>query len=126
MTRQKAKSMLPIIEAFANDKSVQHDGGEGDWCDTTDLDLSASSFYYRIKPEPKLREWKQNEIPFNAIYCAKENRVVYYPLSQNNHSVSFCGCEEPFIFTYELKELFEQFEHSTNSGKTWLPCGVPE
>ena len=57
MTRENAKLLLPIIEAYANGETVQ---GKCDMADDGWIDLEQPAFegalgYYRIKPKP--REW---------------------------------------------------------------------
>ena len=62
LTREEAKEMLPIIQAWADGKTV-------DWYDE-DIGWRASGFtldfdkkpnFYRIKPEPKYRPFKTRE-----------------------------------------------------------------
>lgn len=61
MDRQQAKELLPIIQAFAEGKTIQV-REDIDWCylgNETDFDLSPQR--YRIKPEPKYRPFKDAE-----------------------------------------------------------------
>ncbi len=53
MTRERAKELLPIIQAYAEGKQVQTLIGNS-WDDISDPDFYAHT-KYRIKPEP--REW---------------------------------------------------------------------
>lgn len=66
MNREQAKELLPIIQAFAEGKTIQV-REDIDWCylgNETDFNLSPQR--YRIKPEPKYR-------PFaNADECWQE------------------------------------------------------
>ena len=65
MTREEAKQLLPIIQAFAEGKEIQQTDGY-DWYDLDDPDFMANGSSYRIKPEPKYR-------PFaNAEECWQE------------------------------------------------------
>ena len=57
MTREQAKRLLPIIQAFAEGKTIQQTDGY-DWYDLDDPDFMANSISYRIKPEPKYRPFK--------------------------------------------------------------------
>ena len=60
MTREEAKELLPIIQAFAEGKTVQFlDGGK--WADVYETDFHESPVKYRIKPEPKYRPFKSQE-----------------------------------------------------------------
>ena len=64
MTREEAKELLPIIQAFAEGKIIQ-DKIEGltDWCDTDEINLQyeGQKIKHRIKPEPKYRPFKTKE-----------------------------------------------------------------
>ena len=60
MTKEQAKELLPIIQAFAEGKTVQFlDGGK--WADVYETDFHESPVKYRIKPEPKYRPFKSQE-----------------------------------------------------------------
>lgn len=61
MNRQQAKELLPIIQAFAEGKTilVQDDI---DWCYLgNESDFNLNPQRYRIKPEPKYRPFKDAE-----------------------------------------------------------------
>ena len=61
MTREEAKTMLPIIQAFAEGKEIEFrsKGFDEEWYKVNEIPgLSYSSFDYRIKPEPKYRPFK--------------------------------------------------------------------
>ena len=61
MTREEAKTMLPIIQAFAEGKEIEFrsKGFDEEWKKVNEIPgLSYSSFDYRIKPEPKYRPFK--------------------------------------------------------------------
>lgn len=71
MNRQQAKDLLPIIQAFAEGKTIQYYSTHPTphWEDILSnerVDFSKNSSKYRIKPEPKYR-------PFaNAEECWQE------------------------------------------------------
>ena len=69
---------------------------------------------YRIKPTAKLRPWTADEVPLGAQVRSKS----YHPdhrsmIIQSGNSMT----REGWLTCYE---------HSTDGGKTWLPCGVLE
>ena len=65
MTREEAKQLLPIIQAFAEGKCVETKTGSG-WVNMENMSFAGKPKAYRIKPEPKYR-------PFaNAEECWKE------------------------------------------------------
>ena len=61
MTREEAKELLPIIQAFAEGKTIQYETRDG-WIDLDALyphsDILSK---YRIKPEQKCRPFKSQE-----------------------------------------------------------------
>ena len=62
MTRKNAKELLPIIQAFAEGKSIQRINSLGEWSDVTgDVLFYYNPEYYRIKPEPEYRPFKNQE-----------------------------------------------------------------
>lgn len=69
MTREEAKEMLPIIQAFAEGKTIQIKK-EGDWLEVgenTEVYFSESPSDYRIKPESKYRPFKSQEECWNEM-----------------------------------------------------------
>ena len=62
MTRKNAKELLPIIQAFAEGKSIQRINSLGEWSDVTgDVLFYCNPEDYRIKPEPEYRPFKAQE-----------------------------------------------------------------
>ena len=62
MTRKELKELLPIMQAWAEGKTIQCNFGD-DWRDADiDLDLSLGDISkFRIKQEPKYRPFKTTE-----------------------------------------------------------------
>lgn len=61
MNRQQAKELLPIIQAFAEGKTIQVQE-DIDWCYLgNDADFNLNPSRYRIKPDPKYRPFKDAE-----------------------------------------------------------------
>lgn len=60
MTREKAKELLPILQAYAEGKTIQiYNLIIHDWVDDTehsDLQFTLDSSQYRIKPEDFIKE----------------------------------------------------------------------
>lgn len=88
MTREEAKELLPIIQAFAEGKVVQYRNNSNEWLDigkNASVGFTRLPLDYRIKPEPKYRPFKSQEEcwnemlkhqPFGWIYC--KNDSCYY------------------------------------------------
>ena len=63
MTREEVKEMLPVLQAFADGKTIERRCIKGDkslWYDDEDPNFD-NDFEYRIKPEPRYRPFKDAE-----------------------------------------------------------------
>lgn len=72
MNRERAKELLPIIQAYAEGKKIQVESHNHKWFDVTELDNDFELLNYRIKPEYneifKLKSLlEENHIPFEWI-----------------------------------------------------------
>ena len=68
MTREEAKNLLPIIQAFAEGKVIEIFDDEIGWAvekENPKFDLNPK--FYRIKPEPKYRPFKNQEECWNEM-----------------------------------------------------------
>ena len=92
MTREEAKRMLPIIQAFAEGKTIELCCDSGaTW--VTDYDPSfKSGLCYRIKPESKYRPFKTQEECWNEMlkhqpfgWIMNENKEYLCLLSINKY-----------------------------------------
>lgn len=84
MTREEAKELLPIIQAFAEGKTIQV------WANNTWKDEDYPFFgplcQFRIKPEPKYRPFKNQEECWNEMHkhpdfgwvVAKDSKIMYH------------------------------------------------
>lgn len=66
MNRIQAKQLLPIIQAYAEGKTIQvkiqgDSKGTEEWQDVINLDFDIIPSCYRIKPEPKYRPFENAE-----------------------------------------------------------------
>ena len=68
MTREEAKELLPIIQAFTEGKTIQFRTNNRSWVDLLDNDIEINAlFEYRIKPEQKYRPFKTQEECWNEM-----------------------------------------------------------
>ena len=64
MTREQAKEILPIIQAFAEGKKIQYRNHSDEWIDIKEnegLSFICHPSYYRIKTQQKYRPFKNQE-----------------------------------------------------------------
>lgn len=85
MNRQEAKSLLPIITAFAEGKEIEYfDTGSNIWRKSIDPAFD-EGVKYRIKPSPKYRPFKdaeecwqemQKHQPFGWAKDKRDNEII--------------------------------------------------
>ena len=120
MTREQAKELLPIIQAFVKGKTIQ------DWIKDTWKDKEYTFFgelsQSPIKPEPKYRPfktqeecwnemlkhqpfgWVKNEYNYVHIECVLENVIEFSPIEDDDGTLLTCTidftsvCEEGYTF----------------------------
>lgn len=68
---------------------------------------------YCVIPDPTYRPWTADEVPLGAWMRLKSNQ-------HDRYAIVWVGLE------VDRKLWFHLHEHSTDGGKTWLPCGVME
>lgn len=82
MTREEAKELLPIMQAFAEGKTIEYREYGGAW-KVARTPTWSSHLSYRIKPEPEYRPFKtkeecwnemQNHQPFGWLKSKKNGR----------------------------------------------------
>lgn len=116
---------LPLIQAAKDGKTIQK-WDCGQWFDCTnqsDLSFRHSIAEYRIKPEPKMRAWKPEEVPVGAIVKTNDTGSRWVIIGVNNEGqIAIAGDDEMWSPSWVLSN----YTHSLDHGKTWLPCGVEE
>ena len=66
MTREEMKDLLPIMQAFAEGKTIEYSSDGDLWIETDTPDWCSNKFY-RIKQEPKYRPFKTKEECWNEM-----------------------------------------------------------
>ena len=112
MNIEETKECIRVMQAFVDGKEVEHWYYEmwvkihvprWDWGNTE----------YRIKPTPVLRPWTADEVPLGA-WMRDVSKQDYRWLIHTSGNAD------------TRKDWLVGYEHSTDSGKTWHPCGVME
>lgn len=102
MTREEAKILLPIIQAFSEGKTIQSNCITSEtflWRDDNNPTFNVDDFDYRIKPEPKYR-------PFaNAQECLEEMKK-----------------HQPFGWVKDKYSFYPIEMIGTNFSKGWIKC----
>ena len=131
MTREQAKELLPIIQAFAEGKAVQFlDGGK--WADVYETDFHESPVKYRIKPEPKYRPFKSQEeclqemLKHQPFGWVKSKDKGYFRLIG---LVQFASELEDVMITFATSENLARSSHSIYENYIFAdgtPFGIKE
>lgn len=99
MDRNKANELLPIIQAYAEGKTIQSRCIKGDtslWYDDEDPSFD-DDFKYRIKPEPKYRPFAnaeecwaemQKHQPFGWVKDRTANEYVLITTVENDEDIT--------------------------------------
>lgn len=130
MTREEAKELLPIIQAFAEGKKIQYRNHSDEWIDIEeDKELSFISHpsYYRIKSEPKYRPFKTQEECWNEILKhqpfgslkSKDNEYFCLIGSVNEDNTITLAIEPNTYYAYHY--IFEHYIFSDGT-----PFGIKE
>ena len=118
MTREQAKELLPIIQAFAEGRDIEYrsKGFNENWKKVTQIpELSFKSFEYRIKPEPIYRPFKDAKECWNEMQKHQPFGVVkdkHFANYQTHRAFTFLtteGCNfrgyEDMTFETSFKNL---------------------
>ncbi len=126
MTREQAREAAAVMLAWADGKEVQFKlNGNSLWTTSStnqELGFDWSVSTYRIKPAKTLRPWTADEVPLGAWLRYKGNPQSIRLLIVSNTECGLVGYQT----NWPYKTLLQEMEHSTDGGKTWLPCGVEE
>lgn len=117
MTKEQAREAAAVMLGWADGKEVQWRGrGTIEWNDFLNREGPVwiwDKYEYRIKPTAKLRPWTADEVPLGAWIRFKDK-------PQDRHLLSWVSGQA------DRDMWLDEREHSTDGGKTWLPCGVEE
>lgn len=129
MTREEAKKLLPIIQAFTEGKAVEYLNDEKGWIECSNPHFWEDPKHYRIKPESKYRSFKSrdecwNEMlkhqPFGwVINKATDDYITICSMTTNTiYSVTFTTNENERI---TAESLFEKYKFADGT-----PFGIKE
>ena len=116
MTREEAKELLPIIQAFADGKTIEiYNGDEWKTMVLKDPHFDCVPSHYRIKPEPKYRPFKNQEECWNEMLKHqpfgwvknKATNILYNLLHISKDKVGLGIASGDFVLT--LSDLFEYY-----------------
>ena len=108
MNRQQVKELLPIIQAFAEDKKIQaYNPLTKEWYDKYEsIDFNSESPKYRIKPETKYRPFKDAEECFEEMKKHQPFGWIKDKLHQYFNMISIC-INAATAFQYDEVEYYD-------------------
>ena len=114
MTREEVKELLPIMQAFAEGKTIEYRGLGGEW-KAAQTPTWSSCLFYRIKPEPRYRPFKtqeecwqemQKHQPFGWLKSKKNGRF---------HCIGEVSWSDEFETVHIALSTSESLSRSANS-----------
>ena len=116
MTREEAKELLPIIQAFAEGKVIQCKSSiTNEWRDFNEPAFNGLPDNYRIKPEPKYRPFKSQEECWNEMHkhsdfgwvAAQDSKVIYHINIVGDGYIHIDGSSVDFSTAYSEYEFLD-------------------
>lgn len=140
MTREQAKEFLPLIQALADNKTIQiYHQSNGKWEDIDDPKFTSPRDRYRVKPKPEYRPFKNGKecweemikhSPFGWV-MNKEFGTLSNIIFMNNYTIELtpvnlkydrddqaCGIDRVI---FDFKNVFDLFKFADGA-----PFGVKE
>lgn len=136
MNREQAKELLPIIQAFAEGKTIEIRSNSkynpGEWIETATPTFDIKSHEYRIKPEPMYRPFKDAEECWQEMQKHQPFGWIKGPGEYKNISGIRATGSYPILINVE--HCGEQYEKSCNMSKMFknytfadgTPFGIKE
>ena len=114
MTREEAKELLPIMQAFAEGKTIEYRESGGAW-KVAHTPTWSSCLFYRIKPEPKYRPFKTKEECWNEML--KHQPFGWLKSKKNGrfHCIGEVSWSDEFETVHIALSTSESLSRSANS-----------
>lgn len=123
MTREEVKRILPIMQAYAEGKTIQYKV-KGGWQDMDNPSFNDLPSEYRIKPEPKYRPFKNVEECWEEIQNHQPVGWVKNKNSNDYISIASVYCSNEKKVRIEIfPRLSLSAEHAYNQFE--FPDGTP-
>jgi hypothetical protein len=114
MNRKQTIEAIKVMQGWVDGKEVESKYIVGnDWALDKFPYWNWNNIDYRLKTPAKIRPWTADEVPLGAWIRFKQ-------APYDRHLLGWVSVQAD-------RELWlQEREHSTDGGKTWLPCGVEE
>lgn len=131
MTREEAKELLPIMQAFAEGKTIEYRESGGAW-KVAHTPTWSSHLFYRIKPEPRYRPFKTQEECWNEMLKHQPFGWVKSKDKDYFHLIGLVQFESEFedvVITFATSENLARSSHSIYENYIFAdgtPFGIKE
>ena len=133
MTREEAKELLPIMQAYAEGKTIQfRENINNMWKDIIWPSFNKSPSTYRIKPEPRYRPFKTQEECWNEMQKHQPFGWVKSKDKGYFHLIGLVQFESEFedvVITFATSENLARSSHSIYDNYIFAdgtPFGIKE
>ena len=115
MTREEAKNLLPIIQAFAEGKVIEIFDDEIGWVKKENPKFNLNPDFYRIKPNPKYRPFETQEecleemhkhSDFGWVKC-KDSKSQYHICAVSQGYISVLDADPSFFESFGRYEFLD-------------------
>jgi len=113
MTKEQTKEAIRIMQAFVDGKELISMRTPTATADDPYWNWGNDTKMYHIKSTPVLRPWTADEVPLGAWMRKKQEVSHRWVVIDTGGGLW-------------QQAWFEDYEHSTDKGVTWHPCGVME
>ena len=132
ITREEVKELLPIMQAFAEGKTIQYrHKGRVEWYDLDSGQFNCDMYYYRIKPETKYRPFKNKEECWQEMMKHQPFGWIIGKIYANFHHIDFvyiCNPNNGYGVRLSNNATCTNFEHMFKDYKfaDGTPFGIKE
>lgn len=111
MDRERAKELLPIIQAFAEGKIIEynHDGNDGNWIEYKNFNFIDKAENYRIKSEPKYRPFKDVDECWEEMQKHQPFGWIKPNIGKEHYAITFV--QHGKYINIKINESFYTFQH---------------
>ena len=115
MNREQTIEAIRVMQAYVDGKEVEFQiSNGGRWVTAMTPGWNWPEATFRIKPTATLRPWTADEVPLGAQVRSKSYHPDYRSLITTSGN------------PIHREGWLNGYEHSTDGGVTWKPCGVVE
>ena len=125
MTREKAKELLPVIQAYAEGKTIQTKRLDGTWVDfepqiSKDIGINFENGEHRVKPEENYtikQNAGENQIEGGVVSISGSVAKQYRPFKDCSELINTCGSKLIWVKSkmYGTENLITAFDNNNES-----------